>query len=118
MPISIGNKISSEQSKVKKRAENSPEIVSPEIYEVVGDYDDYIVMMVVFEPGISDKMHYHGNLLYYVIQGGLMQVTLPDGTVNKAELDTGYMAKQDAGTEHMVKNIGSTIVKILAIEEK
>tara|TARA_S200000501_G_scaffold208225_1_gene195630 strand:+ start:3701 stop:4108 length:408 start_codon:yes stop_codon:yes gene_type:complete len=117
-PISIGNKISSEQSKVKKRAENSPEIVSPEIYDVVGDYDDYIVMMVVFEPGISDKMHYHGNLLYYVIQGGLMQVTLPDGTVNKAELDTGYMAKQDAGTEHMVKNIGSTIVKILAIEEK
>ena len=118
LPISIGNKISSEQNKVKKRAKNSPEIVSPEIYNVIGDYNDYIVMMVVFEPGKSDKMHYHGNLLYYVIQGGLMQVTLPDGTVIKAELDTGYIAKQDAGTEHMVKNIGSTIVKILAIEEK
>jgi quercetin dioxygenase-like cupin family protein len=55
---------------------NSPEVVSPEIYNVVGDYDDFIVMMVVFEPGKSDKMHYHGNLLYYVIEGGLMQITL------------------------------------------
>ena len=36
LPISIGNKISSEQNKVKKRAKNSPEIVSPEIYNVIG----------------------------------------------------------------------------------
>lgn len=117
VPVTIGNKSYALKDN-NERLKNSPEIVSPEIYDVVGDYNDFIVMMVVFEPGDSDKMHYHGNLFYYVIEGGLMQITLPDGTVNIAELETGYLAKQDAGTEHMVKNVGTNTVRVLAIEEK
>ena len=118
VPVTIGNTIESSEKNDRKRNDNSPEVVSPEIYNVVGDYDDFIVTMVVFEPGKSDKMHYHGNLLYYVIEGGLMQITLPDGTVNVRELETGFLAQQDAGTEHMVKNIGSNTVSVIAIEEK
>lgn len=118
VPVTIGNKIQTDDKGGAKRYSNSPEVVSPEIYDVVGDYDDFIVLMVEFKPGESDKMHYHGNLLYYVIEGGLMQLTLPDGTVNVAELESGYLAKQDAGTEHMVKNIGTNTVRLIAIEEK
>ena len=118
VPVTIGNKAYGVESEIKKRQINSPEVVSPEIYEVIGNYDDYVVMMVAFEPGESDRMHYLGNLLYYVIEGGMVQITLPDGTVNVAEIESDFFAKQDAGTEHMVKNIGSNTVRLLAIEEK
>jgi len=116
--VTIGNRIETNETSGKKRPKNSPEMVSPEIYNVVGDYQDFIVLMANFEPGKSDNMHYHGNLLYYVIEGGLVEVTLPDGTVNTRELKTGFLAKQDAGTEHRVKNIGDNTIKVLAIEEK
>lgn len=118
VPVTIGNRIETNETSGKKRPKNSPEMVSPEIYNVVGDYQDFIVLMANFEPGKSDNMHYHGNLLYYVIEGGLVEVTLPDGTVNTRELKTGFLAKQDAGTEHRVKNIGDNTIKVLAIEEK
>ena len=118
VPVTIGNKIESSESEIKERVKNSPEIVSPEIYQVLADYDDYIVLMATFEPGKSDKMHYHGNLFYYVVEGGLVQITLPDGTVNTSEIQTGFLAQQEAGTEHMVKNIGNSTVKVLAVEEK
>lgn len=118
VPVTIGNKTYGDERVIKKRLINSPEIVSPEIYEVIGDYDDYIVMMVVFEPEESDKMHYHGNLLYYVIDGGKVQITLPDGTVNVAEIESNFFAQQNAGTEHMVKNIGKNTIRLLAVEEK
>jgi len=118
VPVTIGNTIETNETSGKKRPKNSPEMVSPEIYNVVGDYQDFIVLMANFEPGKSDNMHYHGNLLYYVIEGGLVEVTLPDGTVNTRVLKTGFLAKQDAGTEHRVKNIGDNTIKVLAIEEK
>lgn len=118
VPVTIGNTIEANESNGKKRPKNSPEVVSPEIYNIVGDYQDFIVLMATFEPGKSDNMHYHGNLLYYVIEGGLVEVTLPDGTVNNRELETGFLAKQDAGTEHRIKNIGDNTIKVLAVEEK
>ena len=59
VPVTIGNTIESTASQ-KIRKENSPELISPEIYKVVGDYEDYLVMIATFNPGQSDKMHYHG----------------------------------------------------------
>ena len=64
VPVTIGNTIETNETSGKKRPKNSPEMVSPEIYNVVGDYQDFIVLMANFEPGKSDNMHYHGNLLY------------------------------------------------------
>lgn len=117
VPVTIGNTIESTASQ-KIRKENSPELISPEIYKVVGDYEDYLVMIATFNPGQSDKMHYHGSLIYYVMNGGTVEVTLKDGTINQASLETGSMNKQEAGTEHMVKNISDKIIKVLVIEEK
>ena len=118
VPVAIGNKVESFENESKKRVKNSPEVVSPDVYEILADYDDYIVLMATFEPGKSDKMHYHGNLFYYVVEGGIVEITLPDGTVNTSEIQTGFLAQQEAGTEHMVKNIGESTVKVLAVEEK
>jgi len=117
VPVTIGNTIESTASQ-KIRKENSPELISPEIYKVVGDYEDYLVMIATFNPDQSDKMHYHGSLIYYVMNGGKVEVTLKDGTINQASLETGSMNKQEAGTEHMVKNISDGIIKVLVIEEK
>lgn len=117
VPVTIGNTIESTASQ-KIRKENSPELISPEIYKVVGDYEDYLVMIATFNPGQSDKMHYHGSLIYYVMNGGTVEITLKDGTINQASLETGSMNKQEAGTEHMVKNISDGIIKVLVIEEK
>ena len=40
VPVTIGNTIESSEKNDRKRNDNSPEVVSPEIYNVVGDYDD------------------------------------------------------------------------------
>ena len=100
-----------------ERSNSSPENVSPDIYKVLYENDDYIILEATFEPGQGDNLHTHSDMFYYVIQGSMMQITSEDGEVFTAELKSGDFQKQKS-TTHQVTNIGSTTARIIAIEEK
>tara|TARA_B100000214_G_C23877990_1_gene585880 strand:+ start:272 stop:961 length:690 start_codon:yes stop_codon:yes gene_type:complete len=95
-----------------------PDVVSPDIYEVLLENDVVKVIMVTFGPGQKDKMHDHNPMTFHVIEGGKAKVTMPDGTVNEREIPSGFTGYNAAGQRHQVTNIGENEVKILLIEEK
>ena len=95
-----------------------PEEVSPEVYKVLMDNEDVKVLEVTFEPGQSDKLHNHNVMTFHVIQGGKVQVTLPDGTINEREFLNGATGHRKTKTTHQVKNIGENTVKVLIVEHK
>ena len=95
-----------------------PEEVSPEVYKVLLDNEDVKVLEVTFQPGQSDELHRHNVMTFYAIEGGKMQVTLPDGTVKENEIPTGRTGHRKTITTHQVKNIGENTVKVIVVEHK
>ena len=95
-----------------------PEVVSPDIYEVLLDNEDVKVMMVTFEAGQGDETHDHNPMTFHVVKGGKARVTMPDGTVSEREIPSGFTGHNPEGQRHQVANIGDDQIKILLIERK
>ena len=95
-----------------------PEVVSPDIYEVLLDNEDVKVMMVTFQAGQGDETHDHNPMTFHVIKGGKARVTMPDGTVSEREIPSGFTGHNPQGQRHQVTNIGDEQIKILLIERK
>ena len=95
-----------------------PEEVSPEVYKVLLENEDVKVLEVTFKPGQSDELHRHNVMTFYAIEGGKMQVALPDGTVKENEIPTGRIGNRKTITTHQVKNIGENTVKVIVVEHK
>jgi quercetin dioxygenase-like cupin family protein len=94
-----------------------PSKVSPDIYKVITDNDDVTVMEITFKPGQSDNMHSHLVHTVYVIQGGKIKLTMPDGTAKEMEIPSGASMHLGPAT-HMATNVGETELKLLAVEHK
>jgi len=94
-----------------------PAKVSPDIYKVLTDNDDVTVMEITFKPGQSDNMHSHLVHTVYVIQGGKIKLTMPDGTSKEMEVPSGATMHLGTAT-HQATNVGETELKLLAVEHK
>jgi len=99
------------------RSNMSPENASPDVYKVLHETDDFIILEAIFDPGQGDNLHTHADMFYYVVEGGQMQVTNEEGEVFTAELKSGDFQIQGS-TTHQVTNIGTTRARIIAVEEK
>ena len=95
-----------------------PEKVSPNVYEVLLENELVKVMKVSFAPGQSDNMHDHYPFTFHLLDGGKVQVTMPDGTINEREIPGGFTGHNGNGVRHQVKNIGSEELNIILIEHK
>jgi len=95
----------------------NPAKVSPDIYKVILDNDDVTVMEITFKPGQSDNMHSHMVHTVYVIQGGKIKLTMPDGTSKEMEVPSGATMHLGTAT-HQATNTGDTELKLLAVEHK
>lgn len=69
------------------------------------------------KPGQKEAMHSHPAILLYVIQGGKLKSTSPDGTSKIIDYKAGDMQWRDAVT-HSGENVGTTEMKSLLIEVK
>ena len=56
-------------------------------------------------------MHDHYPFTFHLLDGGKVQVTMPDGKVNEREIPSGFTGHNGAGVRHKVKNIGSCLNK-------
>ena len=95
-----------------------PENVSPDVYTVLVDNDYVKVLDVKFKSGQSDNMHHHNVFTGYVVNGGKMLSTMPDGTTRTMELPNGIAVHRDFETIHQVKNIGDSDIHIILVEHK
>ena len=95
-----------------------PEEVSPDIYKVLLENEDVKVLEVTFDPGQSDNLHDHNPMTIYVLEGGKVQGTLPDGTLNERDIPSGFVGHQLERVRHQIKNIGDNTIKIILVERK
>lgn len=76
------------------------------------------VLEYVLAPGEQDQWHTHPPKVSYVLSGGQLEVFFDNGTTLLADEKTGTASWADARGKHHVKNIGTTPVRILLVEDK
>ena len=69
------------------------------------------------KPGDKEAMHDHARSVIYVMSGGKMRFTAPDGKTNDVEYKTGDVVWRDP-VKHSGENIGTTELHALLVEMK
>ena|SRR3989344_4682342 len=90
---------------------------APEFHTVLLDNATFRVLDVRVPPGKKSAMHAHPENVSYVLKGGKMRFTTPDGSRKEIELNAGQVTAPGAGA-HMVENTGSTEIHVVQIELK
>ena len=104
-------------------AENAPPgpDVSPEVYKIKAENDQWRVMEATWQPGQEDIFHYHPGDRVSLIQTDCnLRLTKPDGTFidksPKAGIATARTGKPVAS--HKAKNIGDKVCTVIIVELK
>ena len=104
-------------------AENAPPgpEVSPDVYKIKAENDQWRVMEATWQPGQEDIFHYHPGDRVSLIQTDCnLRLTKPDGTFidksPKAGIATARTGKPVAS--HKAKNIGDKVCTVIIVELK
>jgi quercetin dioxygenase-like cupin family protein len=83
------------------------------------DNDRVRVSRLVLKPGESSKMHTHKmHGLGIILYDSKIEITTPDGTKRRLEAKAGDHVWQNAGTTHIIRNIGSNVFEAIDVELK
>ena len=92
--------------------------VAPKEYKkVILDNENVRVIEVEFTPGQVATWHSHPAHVVYVIAGGKLEMTVKGKKAQVSVLKTGN-ASYNPTITHMVKNVGTTTVKLILTEIK
>jgi quercetin dioxygenase-like cupin family protein len=91
--------------------------VAPNAFKERLDNAQVNVLEYMSKPGDKEPMHAHPDILIYVIQGGKLKSTTPDGKSQVVEYKTGDVVWRPALT-HSIENVGTTKLKALLVEVK
>ena len=86
-------------------------------YTVLCENDHVRIVEHSMQPGDSEPMHTHPEMLAYIMEGSKLVVTESDGTANEVELTKGEFQQLPNWT-HSIKNIGDTPLHTLLVELK
>lgn len=96
----------------------SPQEAAPNVYTQLFENDRVIISEIKFNPGDKAAMHTH---LYphavYVIEGGQLTLTHPDGTSKVVDAKAGDVMYMETET-HETVNTGSTVFRATVTELK
>ncbi len=95
----------------------NPVKVAPNAFKEKLDNAQVNVLEYMSKPGDKEPMHSHPDILIYVIHGGKLKSTTPDGKSRVVEYKTGDVIWRAALT-HSIENVGTTEVKALLVEVK
>ena len=104
-------------------AENEPPAseVSPEVYKIRAESDQWRVIEATWQPGQEDNFHYHPGDRVSIFQTDCkLRLTKPDGTYKDVNPKAGK-AKARTGlpvASHKAKNIGDKVCTIIIVELK
>ena len=90
--------------------------------------DDHVIIIdnarvrvnrLVLKPGASSKLHTHQMRgLGIILYDSMIELSAPGGTRRTLESKAGDFVWQNAGTTHVIKNIGSMVFEAIEIELK
>lgn len=91
--------------------------VGPDVYKFKFENERVRVMDVTFAPGASIAMHSHPDHFAYVLSGGTLILSYPDGSSKEANVKAGDLLWMDAES-HAAQNPGDAELKLLVVELK
>ena len=94
-----------------------PVTVGPDIYTVKFENDRVRVSEIRFKPGDSIPMHEHPDHFVYVLSGGTLTLSYPDGRTTDFTGEPGQIVWIPAES-HAATNPGTTEFRALVVELK
>src|SRR5438045_8554833 len=94
-----------------------PVKTSPPYYKVLLENDQVLVIEYHLKPGEKEPMHSHPAGVVYVLSGGKLKFSYPDGKTEEKAAATGETIWRDP-TTHAVENIGNTEAHAIAVDLK
>lgn len=94
-----------------------PVEVGPDVYKKDFENERIRVLEFNFAPGASIAMHSHPDHVMYILSGGTLKLSYPDGHTNEMAAKTGDVIWLNAET-HAAENIGTTDVHGVVVELK
>jgi quercetin dioxygenase-like cupin family protein len=91
--------------------------VSPKIVKVKLENERVRVLETLSNPGDRESMHSHPANVVYVIEGGTLRITTPDGKSSDVQFKTGDTIWREPVT-HATVNIGKTRLHAIIVELK
>jgi len=91
------------------------EKVSPKVVHLKLENERVRVLETVSNPGDKEGMHSHPQSVVFVISGGKLRISTPDGKTSDMELKTGDTLWREPVT-HAAENIGTTQVHAIIFE--
>jgi beta-alanine degradation protein BauB len=91
------------------------EKVSPKVVHLKLENEKVRVLETVSNPGDKEGMHSHPQSVVYVIAGGKLRITTPDGKTSDVEFKTGDTIWREP-VIHAAENIGTTQVHAIIFE--
>jgi quercetin dioxygenase-like cupin family protein len=94
-----------------------PLTTSPKYYKVLLENDQVRVLEYHLKAGEKEPMHSHSAGVVYVLSGGKLKFTYPDGRTEERSASAGEAIWRDSVT-HAVENIGTTDAHVIAVDLK
>ena len=91
--------------------------VGPNIYKLVFENERVRVMEVTFQPGDKIATHSHPDHIAYMLSGGTLKLSYPDGSTKEISGEKGQVFWIKAET-HAAENTSPKKVKLLVVELK
>jgi len=94
-----------------------PVTTSPQFYKVLLENDQVRVLEYRLKPGEKEPMHSHPAGVVYVLSGGTLKFSYPDGRTEEKTAATGEAIWRDP-VAHAVENVGKMEAHAIAIDLK
>ena len=94
----------------------SAHLASPDIYSVLLENDQVLVLKMTLQPGTSDNWHKHNAETVYFESGGKATITSQKGS-HTMDIPDGYTMWHNAWA-HQVSNVGDTTITAIIVERK
>lgn len=94
-------------------------LASPDIYKVVAQSNQCLVIEATWAPGQRDEFHSHALGAVYWVTACKTRGFLPDGKSRDSEIRAGtYRVIKEPVSSHSLKNIGESECKAVVFEHK
>ena len=90
---------------------------TPKVVKVKLENDRVRVLDFVSDPGDKEDWHFHPAFVVYIVTGGTLRITSPDGKSIDDEFESGEIRFREART-HTTENIGKTQLHAIIVELK
>jgi hypothetical protein len=101
---------------MKETAMDAP-TATPKVVKTKFENERVRVLEFISDPGDKEGWHYHPAFVVYVVNGGTLRVTSPDGTTVDDEFKDGDIRYREPRT-HTTENIGKTRIHAIIVELK